>query len=369
MLLPAMSPLEILIRNEIDQSGPMPFARFMQLALYCPELGFYDRFPHRIGARGDFYTSVSVGSLFGQLLAAQFSQWLHSLPEGRWQLIEAGAHDGRLADDLLNWFQQHDKPLLDRLEYVILEPSIRRRGWQEANLTTFQRNLRWVDDVSDVGLSAVQGVVFANEFLDALPVHRLGWDCTRRSWFEWGVGVHRDQFRWIRLPLDRSLTAVVPEVPAELAEQLPDGFSTEVCPAATDWWGRAAGALAEGWLLTFDYGLRSEEFFDPGRAQGTLRAYHRHRVNGELLARPGEQDLTAHLNFTALERAGLQEGLQTESWTTQGRFLTGIVAGMVPDRWSGQEWSLTEFRQFQSLTHPDHLGARHQVLVQTRSQG
>jgi SAM-dependent MidA family methyltransferase len=367
MLLPAMNPLEILIRDEIDQSGPIPFVRFMELALYCPELGFYNRSPHRIGARGDFYTSVSVGPLFGQLLAVQFSRWLR-VKEGPCWIVEAGAHDGRLAHDLLTWFQQHDKPLLDRLEYVILEPSKRRREWQQATLTPFQRNLRWLDDVTDPGFAAVHGIVFANELLDAFPVHRLGWDGARQNWFEWGVAVHEDQLTWIRLPMDGAVTAFAPKVPSDLGKHLPNGFTTEVCPAATAWWARVARALAGGWLLTVDYGLRSEEYFDPGRAQGTLRAYHRHRVSGELLARPGEQDLTAHLNFTALEQAGLQEGLRTVTWTTQERFLTGIVAGMVQDQWPGRGWSPADFRQFQSLTHPDHLGARHQVLVQARPE-
>jgi SAM-dependent MidA family methyltransferase len=367
MLLPVMTPVEILVHQEIHRSGPISFARFMELALYCPELGFYDRFPHRIGTDGDYYTSVSVGPLFGWLLAMQFARWQNPPDDHPCQIVECGAHDGRLARDLLGWLQLHDTALYDRLEYCLVEPSSRRREWQAATLDPFAARIRWVDDWSALTTGGIHGMVFANELLDAFPVHRLGWSRAQQSWFEWGVDHQGDRLIWTRLPQPLCDRAVpLPDLPLALREQLPDGFTTEVCPGAVAWWRQAALALGQGRLLTLDYGLRAEEFFDPGRGQGTLRAYQRHRLVTDLLAQPGEQDLTAHVNFTAIEQAGLAAGLRTELWTSQGRFLGGILVQSLNEQQPGLEWGPGERSQFQMLTHPEHLGARHQVLVQTR---
>jgi SAM-dependent MidA family methyltransferase len=368
MLLPVMTPVEILVNQCIQRSGPISFARFMDLALYCPEVGFYDRFPHRIGARGDFYTSVSVGPLFGQLLGAQFAHWLERSKNQPCQIVEGGAHDGQLARDLLAWLQSHDLAVYQRLEYWLVEPSPRRQQWQAKTLAPFAPRVRWADSWSTFSPGSIHGIVFANELLDAFPVHRLGWSKAEQSWFEWGVDQRGDKLVWTRLPKALSKDSFPwPELPVALREQLPDGFTMEICPDAIIWWQQAAKALRQGRLLTLDYGLRAEEFLDPGRAQGTVRAYHRHRLNADLLAQPGEQDLTAHVNFTALEEAGLAAGLRTEHCTSQGRFLSGIVVQHLQDRLQQSPWSIQERRQFQTLTHPEHLGTRHQVLVQTRS--
>jgi SAM-dependent MidA family methyltransferase len=366
MLLPVMTPVEVLVRQSIQRSGPISFAHFMNLALYCPEVGFYDRFPHRIGVRGDFYTSVSVGPLFGHLLAAQFSYWLKPWNNQPCQIVEGGAHDGQLARDLLAWLQIHDPDVYEHLEYWVVEPSPRRQQWQAKILAPFAPRVHWADSWSSVSPGSIHGIVFANELLDAFPVHRLGWSQAERSWFEWGVDQRGDRLVWTRLPKTLFGGALPwPELPVALREQLPEGFTVEICPDALTWWRQAASALRQGRLLTLDYGLRAEEFLDPGRAQGTVRAYHQHRLHADLLARPGEQDLTAHVNFTALEETGLAAGLQTELWTNQGRFLSGIIVRHLQDRLRQSPWSPQGRRQFQTLTHPEHLGARHQVLVQT----
>jgi SAM-dependent MidA family methyltransferase len=155
-------------------------------------------------------------------------------------------------------------------------------------------------------------------------------------------------------------------VSPELLEVLPDGFTTEVCPAAETWWREAAELLKRGRLLTFDYGLNADEFFAPHRVNGTLRAYHRHHLNADLLANPGEQDLTAHVNFTALQQAGEVAGLKTESLQTQAQFLIGIGRRA----WSAENafgpWSRKLGREFQTLTHPQHLGRAFRVLAQSR---
>ena len=223
--------------------------------------------------------------------------------------------------------------------------------------------------------SSVRGVIFSNELLDAMPVHRLGWEAARKKWFEWGVTLLMGNFAWTKLPEDPGLNldsvalaadGLSWKLPQELQEVLPDGFSTEVSVLAMKWWRQATRALACGKLMTLDYGLAAEDFFTPERKDGTLRAYFRHHQTGDLFANLGEQDITAQVNFTAIMNAGENGGLRTESWTTQARFLTAIVEKMFEQSAPACEWTSVQARQFQTLTHPEHLGRSFRVLVQTR---
>ncbi len=367
-----MNQLADMMRREMAERGVITFARFMELALYCPGLGYYESPGIQVGRRGDFYTSVSVGSLYGELLAFELAGWLEESGAGSWQLLEAGAHDGQLAADILNWLSQWRPELLARLEYWILEPSKCRRQRQQETLAAFNERVRWFSSWSDLPAAGVRGAIFSNELLDAFPVHRIGWDAARQQWFEWGVSEAGDHFAWVRLPVEGRAEAMGParfprpELPSEVEAVLPDGFTTEIGLAAQAWWRQAAQALAEGRLLTIDYGLETEQFFAPQRAQGTLRAYHRHHANADLLARVGEQDLTAHVNFTGLRRIGEEAGLKTVELAAQATFLTRIVEKAWRSNSRFGEWTPVRVRQFQTLTHPEHLGRPFQVLVQSR---
>jgi SAM-dependent MidA family methyltransferase len=354
------------IREEIRLRGPISFARFMELALYAPGLGYYER-RREIGRAGDFFTSVSVGPLFGELLAFQFVQWMDmECPEGGIQFIEAGPHDGRLAADILAWTSRHRPDVFARLEYYLLDASPARRTWQEETLRSWLAKVKWAARIEELGERQVSGIIFSNEFLDALPVHRLAWSAARREWQEACVTVEGEAFAWAWRSAEGELTEHLPQTPVELAAVLPDGFMLEVCPAATAWWRAAASSLRRGKLLTIDYGLAHGEWFQPARAQGTLRAFTRHHASADLLSQPGEQDLTAHVNFSALIEAGQAIGLRTEGLTTQFKFLTEILTRtrLAPD--SFETWNEKRTRQFQTLTHPEHLGHKFQVLIQAR---
>lgn len=361
-----------IINDEIAKHGPIPFARFMELALYCPECGFYETEKDNIGRGGDFYTSVSVGPLFGELLGFQFARWWEELRLGDCglQIVEAGAHDGKLAGDILNWLRRQRPELLERTEYCILEPSLRRREWQQAALADFSAQVRWRDDFPNPQ-SATRDpqftVVFANELLDALPVRRFGWDAVRRQWFEWGVTVEGAGFRWTRLTAPApSLAQRLPSAP-ELLEVLPDGCVVEVNEAAEHWWRRAAGWLRCGKLVTCDYGFENEQMVLAERPRGTLRAYRHHQHVDDVLANPGEQDITAHVNFGRIEAVGRAAGLTTDLLESQERFLTRIAADAWQPTASFGAWDARRTRQFQTLTHPAHLGRSFRVLVQSRA--
>jgi SAM-dependent MidA family methyltransferase len=389
------------IAGEIRAKGSITFARFMELALYCPNCGYYEREEDTIGRRGDYYTNVSVGSVFGELLAFQFAEWLqadgcesvgNTAGEARraFRVVEAGAHGGDLARDILSWLREHRAGLFERLEYWVVEPSPRRRGWQQRKLHGFEHTVRWVHEIEDLSgtvasrsrnqhMPALRAVLFANEFLDALPVRRLGWDAKRRAWFEWCVTLKAGRFVWTRVEsamlgeggvlggVHASSSCRPPLVGQGLLGVLPDGFTIELCPAAERWWHMAAMALGSGKLLTIDYGLTTGELFVPERAGGTLRAYSRHRLTSDLLAWPGDQDITAHVDFEAIQAVGEAAGLATEALLTQAQFLTNLATRY----WSKEATSGIQVgkrtRQLQTLVHPDHLGQSFRVLVQSRT--
>ena len=316
----------------------------MELALYCPNLGYYERPESRIGKYGDYYTSVSVGPLFGELLAFQFAKWLEDVP-GPVQIVEAGAHDGQLALDILSVLP---KGLLERLEYWIVEPSENRQKWQQQTLNEFAGKVRWFSAFPE----AVTGVIFSNELLDSLPFNRVGWDAKEQTWFEWRVS---EDFRWVREP--RILTT-----PNELTKVLPDGFTWEMNMGATKWWMTAMRSLRAGKLVAIDYFIADEELWRPERVHGTARAYRKHHVSMDLLANPGEQDITAHVFLRPLQMLGKRAGLTTEPLMTQAAFLTRILQ-------QGARPREPFAAHFKTLTHPEHLGERFKVLIQSRGHG
>jgi len=353
----------------------------MELALYCPDCGFYEKEKDNVGKRGDFYTSASVGALFGQLLAFQFGDWFEGKGETHetqygtggapLKIVEAGAHDGRLTRDILAWLKAQRPEIFDRLEYHIVEPSLRRLRWQRETLKDFSEKLRWVSRSEELksALASSYTVFFSNELLDAMPVHRLGWDAKEKKWFEWGVSLQGGNFVWTRLPAQPGHIShfTFHSVDAEkLFEILPDGYSLEISPAAEEWWRDAAGVLTRGKLMAIDYGFTDDEQFSPSRVNGTLRAYRRHQVTDDILAVPGDQDLTAHVNFSVIQKAGESVGLRTENFCAQPQFLTRIVEKIFKQPGSFGEWGSKQSRQLQTLTHPEHLGHAFRVLVQSR---
>jgi SAM-dependent MidA family methyltransferase len=359
----------------------------MESALYCPDYGYYEKIEDRIGQRGDFFTSVSVGPLFGQLVAAQFAEWLQKgLPTpdsgqtaptvgsgADLQITEAGAHDGRLANDILAWMCAHKRDLFKRLRYSIIEPSTNRRRAQELILADFRDQVCWFTDLDELrGANppgSYHGVIFSNELLDAMPLRVYRWNAKQVTWIEWGVTFDSERFCWA--PMAESLAPFSLGSSADdgfdvtkLSASLPDGFTVEISGTAVQWWRDAAKCLDLGWLLTFDYGLEVEQLFSPERAQGTLRAYRQHRLVPDVLVDPGDQDITAQVNFTSLQAVGAEEGLEALEFTSQAKFLTRAAFIL----WSGSpdSWDLKSTRQLQTLTHPDHLGRSFQVIVQSR---
>jgi SAM-dependent MidA family methyltransferase len=319
-----------------------------------------------------------VGSLFGELLAFTFARRLESLP-GNAVLIEAGAHDGRLAQDVLNWFKLHRPEIYERLRYGIVEPSAKRQAWQSTRLeghseklfwtrcTNFQEDLSLFPHVPSSG--QINGIVFSNELLDAFPVHRLSWSKKESRWRECCVGWVDGAFAWCVQDIENpEVRSALPSNNNSWLEHLPDRYIIEVCPAATKWWEAAARTLNEGDLMAFDYGFSEEDRFSPAREGGTLRAYQGHQCSDKILNSPGAFDLTAHVDFPEIIRAGERAGLRTDVFQTQGRFLARVATEIPPQDSFAPPWDKPRIRQFSTLTHPELLGQSFKVLVQSKGK-
>jgi SAM-dependent MidA family methyltransferase len=367
-----MSPAETLIRNEIRQCGAIPFARFMELALYSPKIGYYETHAKTIGRKGDYFTSVSVGEVFGQLLARRIVDWMRELDPALQQpfsILEAGAHDGRLAHDILQWMEANRPEALKSLRYGLLEPSTRRRQWQAETLLPYALQVEWFQDWKEVPV--FNGLCLCNELLDAFPFRRFTWRKSESGWYEQFVAVSEDSLRMVSQRAEDTLSgcdlrnAGYP-LSDEMMKVLPDGYVLEDAKSARAWWAMAASRLGKGRLLAIDYGATAAELLRPERSDGTARAYFEHRVSDDLLSRPGEQDLTAHVNFTGIQTEGEAQGLTTRTYTHQGQFLTEILADALVHQ-QDLGWTPKQRSQFQTLVHPEHLGRLFKVLIQSRA--
>lgn len=340
-----MSPLEEIIRAEIAARGPISFERFMGLALYHPEHGYYATANSavRVGARGDFFTAVSVGAVFGRLLARKIARWWNEAgAPAAFDLVEWGAHDGQLASDLLAALERDAPPCFAATRYAIVEPLAKVAEMQKRKLAASGK-VRWARDARELG--AVRGVILANELLDSLPFRVF--ERARRTQ-EIGVGVSEGTLTW--QPLATNEAPVDPAPPAWRGRW-------EARPSVVAWFDAAAAALESGRILLFDYGWTDEEYFAIPRPHGTARAYRGHRRGESLLANPGQQDLTAHVRWTSALREAMARGFEVEEFLQQGRWLSHALAA---DPWT---FTAEEARQFTTLIHPDMMGEPFRVLV------
>jgi SAM-dependent MidA family methyltransferase len=356
-----MNELEPILREEIRARGPMRFDRFMELALYHSEHGYYAR-PRAIGRAGDFYTSVSVGPLFGQLLARQARQMAQLLGEPEFWIVEQGAHDGQLAHDILSSLRTSDPDFPGTLRYAIVEPSSAARNTQQEKLAEFGPWVCWLERLADWKGDAPCGLFLSNELADALPVRLI--ERGAEEWRERCVVIDEEEaLGWKAVAIeDAGLVRAITELPLPPVA----GYRTEVRLAARNWMRDVAGFLRRGYVLTIDYGFPASLYYAPFRSEGTLTCYRNHRRGDEVLSAPGEQDLTAHVDFTALVRAGAASKLETLALVDQQRFLTGVAHDELSGAAVYRPAIAEQSRAWQMLTHPGHLGTRFQVLMQAR---
>jgi SAM-dependent MidA family methyltransferase len=353
-----MNALEQMMRAAIGTDGPIRFDRFMELALYHPEHGFYAA-PRVIGRAGDFITSVSVGPLFGRMLAQQAGQMAELLDEPEFWIIEQGAHDGRLATDILR-AAAGAPGFLARLRYLIIEPSEKLRAEQKIALKEWGHRVEWIPNREAWTGAKPAGLYLSNELVDAFPVRLI--ERAADGWMERGVGLEKEAgLVWRTMTMDAELRAAVESLPLPAVT----GYRTEINLAGRRWMRGVAEFLRRGYVLTIDYGFPASAYYAPFRLDGTLTRYRGHRRSDDVLRDPGEQDITAHVDFTSLVRAGEPAGLEPLALVDQGRFLIGILQGSVAAR-GDDSVAVGDAPALKMLTHPEHFGGRFQVLVQAK---
>ena len=374
--MPSESPLLPILQQEIRARGPIPFARFMELCLYHPEHGCYSSERVKLGAAGDFYTSAHVAPVFARILARHWERLWRALGcPARFDLVELGPGDGSLARELLSWLRERFPPFFESLRYTAVERSARLRNQVEETLRAFRDRVQIVEDFPDpergMGATGICGCIFANEFFDALPVNLLVW--RRGRWRERCVGLAREKLVW------REVAPTAPEF-VELAElsfaptlerperdDRPEGWVAEIRPSAGLWMKRIGAALIRGEALIIDYGYTHEEWRAGRFPDGSALAYRRHQVVEHLLAHPGDQDLTAHVNFTELIEAGRSCGLSLNNLDSQARFLLSVgeqdeFADVFADCPSEAE-RLRRAQLLKTLILPQGMGETFRVLV------
>ena len=348
------------IRDEINLSGGwIGFNRFMEMALYTPGLGYYSGGAHKFGQAGDFVTAPELTPLFAQTLAAQAQQILSlSAPH----IIEVGAGSGRLAADLMLELERRNAI---PESYGILDLSGELRERQQAMIAEKGSHLLsrvfWLDRLPE----KFDGLVLANELLDAMPVHLLRWgnESEAEAIFEHGVSWHEGAFVWSDRPAQGGLFDYAKQIAERSA--LPTSYLSEINLAAMNWVTSWASILNHGALLLIDYGFPQHEFYHPQRDGGTLMCHYRHHAHTEPFFLPGLQDITAHVDFSAIVESGHREGLDLLGYTTQASFLMNCGLTDVLARIPVEETKryLLQTQAVRKLISPAEMGDLFKVMA------
>lgn len=333
------------IKNIIQQTGPISFAEYMQLVLNTPELGYYAGNLQKIGAQGDFITAPEIGPRFAYCLANQIqeiSEWIKNPA-----ILEIGAGSGQLALDTLTRLQE-----LDRMpsHYYIYEPSDYFRQLQTEKLQELSKqvSIQWLDQ-----LEGSANIIIANEVLDVLPVHCFEWH--PQQVFERVVDF-QDGFVWKKQPADSKLTAAVNNLNLSSA---PAGYRSEINLALDYWIKKVANCCQQGVIMLIDYGFPAHEYYHPDRNEGTLMCHYRHQANPDPFYRPGQQDITSHVDFSQVCQAALNCDLMPLGFCHQAGFL--LDNNLL--EFCSHEPTHSEKQEILTLTSPAEMGELFKVLA------
>jgi SAM-dependent MidA family methyltransferase len=355
------TPLGALLAEQIREHGPITFAEYMEACLYHPQYGYYAK-PGQQPQR-DYFTSVDAGPLFGRLLARQFEEiWVQIGKPDPYPLVEAGAGIGTLAKCVLDFTAESFPDFYAALRYIAVERSETRRAAQASWVDQHVKRGRFVSAADAPGEIPV-GCIFSNELMDAMPVHRVVLE--RGELRELHVAAVEGRLCEQASPLSSSRIA---EYFAEQGIRLREGQQAEAGLTARDWIRHAGERLRRGFIVTVDYGREARELYDERHMRGTLLAYERHRASEEYYRAPGEQDLTAHANFTALDLWGQGSGLIRTGLTTQSSFLLALArkSGFADVEMAGasEQEKVRARLRFKTLIHPEGMGETFQVFIQ-----
>ena len=302
--------LSEIIIDQIKKKGPISFRDFMEMALYYPELGYYNSAPNKIGYNGDFYTSVNLTAAFGAMIARQIEEMWQNLKSKSFAIVEYGAGTGLLCHDILDYLKNNNS-LYDSLTYCIIEKSASMREIQKKHL---HEKVKWYSTIQEV--PKLNGCVLSNELVDNFSVHQV---------------IMEDQLQEIFVDYQEGFTEILKPAKKELTNyftslnvQLPKGFRTEINLEAVAWIREVSQSLQQGYIITIDYGSFSSELYNYRRSCGTLLCYHKHQENDNPYQFIGQQDITTHINFSALSHYGSTSGLTCCGIVDQAQFLLAL---------------------------------------------
>jgi SAM-dependent MidA family methyltransferase len=339
------------LRKIIHELSPLSFDKYMDLCLYHPEFGYYAQEPTQVGKDGDFFTSVSCGPLFGQIIADVIARWWkNSQISGPWRIIEIGPNNAALAIDVLESLALDHPDAWHELEFCTIDPLPLPRAFQEKKLASYGPKVRCLENVAS--LDELPTFVYANEVLDAFPCRLI--EKTAEGWKE--VSIHSMSEV---APLEEQLTTSPASIPSILQHgDYPLGYRTEIRDSSLSFWQNLRSCISYGEMLWFDYGFAEPEYYAAERTRGTLRVYQQHQASENPLDHLGQCDITAHVNFTAVAREAIAAGCTLKGFEPQEFFLTKNAA----DRLTRGDLDAKTLRNFQTLTHPAQLGGKFHAL-------
>ncbi|HUU14124.1 MAG TPA: SAM-dependent methyltransferase [Terriglobia bacterium] len=363
------TPIKTLLVEMLRRSGPMTFAQYMALCLYHPEHGYYTRGGERTGVRGDYFTSPDLHPIFARLLARQAAEMWEILDRPTpFTWVEMGPGRGWFARDFLGGAREALPDFFASLHYFALEPSALDQARLRERLSEdgLGDRVRVFSNLEEI--EPITGCFFSNELVDAFPVSVV----TRA----------RGRLKEIYVTLEGNALAeklgpisnpAIAGAVARYANRLEEGHRVEVGLAAVRWMRSVAEKLARGFVVTIDYGNLAERLYTPDRPQGTLMAYRRHLASEDYYAASGEQDLTAHVNFSALIDAGKETGLDFTGFTTQEKLLMALgEENAFADLYEPGQSEVEKLQarlKLKRLIHPEGMGGIFKVLVQHRGAG
>lgn len=396
-----MNPLEEKIIEKIKQEGPITFERFMDMALYYPELGYYSSPKKIIGREGDFYTGPHLHPVFGAVLARQLMEmWEVMERPSLFHAVEIGAGTGYLSKDILDYLHTPSKDLLlscvkseflKSLRYVIVEPYSHFEKKQRELLGGFAEDIRWVRSLKNLndkdvisvklpplpqwkkgspspppltgGGDGIIGCILSNELLDAFPVHLVEMEDELKEIY---IDFYAGKFVEVKT---RISSPGLKNYLGDFSISLQPGHRTEINLRIKDWLREVSAILLQGFILTIDYGYTAQEYYGEERSKGTLLCYRGHQTNEDPYHNVGEQDITAHVNFSSLKKWGEGHGFRTVGYCPQGTFLIAagideVIMELCPDSGDHQ----FEMAKIRGLIFPQGMGETHSVVIQYRGE-
>lgn len=348
--------LEALIREEISDKHTIPFSRFMELALYSPGMGYYSAGSKKLGAAGDFITAPEISPLFARCIAKQCEQVLPQLDKK--QILEVGAGSGIMAADILLALDQSDH-LPEN--YFILETSADLRHRQQTTINKDAKHLVnrviWLDALPEGGF---EGIILANELLDAMPVQKFR--INNSVPFELFVGIENNRLTLLEQEINN---ARLKSKLDSLATALPDNYESEINLNAEAWIQSISNCMHKGLVLLIDYGYPQHEYYHKDRTAGTLMCYYQHYTHDDPFALLGLQDITTHVDFTAIAQSADDAGFNITGYTTQAFFLLGCgLESMAQDLINADLKQRIELsQQIKKLTLPSEMGEQFKVMA------